>query len=515
MNIRNIIIPTIVGLTALLSTGCDTKNTDTRDPLLDAQFSFTLKVSEVSYDQAKISVKHNGPEEVTWYGFLTTDLKTSDFDLFYDKLTELQSQETIKGLRKTNNRTVTLDGLDDQTKYKYIVFAITEDGQIFNNVEMEVVTFTTGANIYVLTETEDWKLSYLGREPESQKEIVNVESTGGLFAWDYVSKESIAAFDKQYPDGFEIYDENENYMTTVNGLQLYILQQIANIQMYVAQGESITSMTYNEGGQYEMPRIMSGDYYFIAYGFRADGQHTQKYSVSEFSIKEEASTPEYEKWFGTYTFTGKVELKDMSIQDRSYTITIEHIDNNFMYRVRGWECGETVENDWEIDIMGLDKTKGEYIGFPGYFNKGNFEIQETPITQITFDGKTALTMGIYGYATDNNGNMSPTLFEGMTMASAAPLSAENTSTLVGKTGKYDTLTWEYQRIGYLAWNPADFSYMTPLNPAMHLPISITKVSDAVPGNARAAFKAPAIEATKAPFSQTANTAKKPVIFSMR
>ena len=58
-------------LVAALAVSCE--KTPVADDITTSEFAFTLRVSEVGVDYAKISVKHNGPEEVTWYGFVAED----------------------------------------------------------------------------------------------------------------------------------------------------------------------------------------------------------------------------------------------------------------------------------------------------------------------------------------------------------------------------------------------------------------------------------------------------------
>ena len=56
------------------------------DGLTSSSFAFSLKVTEIGADYAKISVKHDGPEEATWYGFVAEDKKSTN-DLIMEKYT--------------------------------------------------------------------------------------------------------------------------------------------------------------------------------------------------------------------------------------------------------------------------------------------------------------------------------------------------------------------------------------------------------------------------------------------
>lgn len=481
-NIRNIVLTAV---TAMIALGCIEEKAEVKSNA----FSFTVRVSEVAYNYARITVRHDGPEDVTWYGFLTDNVKANEATIFYDEYMKLIQSGKVTGLKRDIERNILIENLDEEKTYKYIAFGLKENGELYENSGMGSIEFKTTRNIYLLTETEDWNLERLGRDDEGMKELISVESKeGGRFGWNYVSKASIDAFDEEYPDGYELWDD-DIYMATVNGIEMFVLEQISLIQYYMSNGYELTDLTYtNTAGNEPFTtdeRLTSGDYYLVAYGFKGDGQHTQTYSVEEITIEEEVALPEYDKWLGSYTFTGDVETTDEDgddvVEERTYNILIEKYDNNFMYKVHGWECGDDVEYDWEEDIMQLDKEKDEYLSFPAYYNAGRLEIKESPMTYITFDGAETLLLGIYGYAFQNEANAEiPVILDGTSMALAEPLDENNMTELIGQTGKYENqgqkVEWDYCKMGYIAWNEMTGAYQT-VNPAMRFPISITKVED--------------------------------------
>ena len=460
------------------------------DDLTSSSFAFSLKVTEIGADYAKISVKHDGPEEATWYGFIAEDKKSTN-DLIMEKYTEFLTAGTVKGLRSAKNRTVTVDGLESDTKYKYIVFAITEDAKLYTNVESKSVTFTTGINPYVLTQTDEWQITRLPNREENM-EVISIQSKNEspLFVWDYVSKEWVDNFNKTYPDGFDIQEEEGGpVLATVDAFQMYIIQQIATIQYYVAyEGDPITDYTYvydaanPQNNVYMMPRISSGEYYFVAFGFNHNASHTQTYSVSDVVVvEEEASTPEYEAWIGNYTFSGKgfwifednaeVGMKYGDEKDITYTVTVEHLDNNFMYLIKGWECGEgELITDVETEFFELDKAAGDYLGFIGYYNNGKLEVRESSLFN---DG--TYVFGMCGYAEDGK-NMSPVMLDGSAMAEALPIASGATSTelkgldLIFNGQKLAT----YSMMGYIYYEYATYTPVAIPNMPMQFPITIAK-----------------------------------------
>ena len=361
---------------------------------------FTVRYSEVSYNYAIINVKHNGPDDLTWYGFVTEDVAEKNYTLYSKKRRELLNAGKIEGLKKETDRNILLEGLKEDTKYKFVVFGIKENGDIYSNVSIGSIEFETSLNAYQLQETSDWTISYLGRNEDQTKDIIEVKANkGGRFGWQYISKESIEEWEKEYPAGYELW-EDDIYMATLGGVEMYALQEIATIQYYMYNGYELADLTYTYDAEkpFEIDRLSSGDYYFIAYGFNGDGSHTRTYSVQEIHIEEEQATEAYNNWLGNYTVSGTVDVtkEDGTIvpETRTYNLFIEKYDNNFMYRVHGWECGKDVEYDWEEDITQIDKEKGQFLAFPAYFQNGKLVIKEQPMTYITFDGANALKLGI-------------------------------------------------------------------------------------------------------------------------
>ena len=190
MKLRNIIFGSLIAAVAFVLTGCE-------EPVApkDEIVNFTVRFSEVAYDYAIINVKHDGPEDITWYGFLTEDVTTQEFTLINKEWMNLLTSGKAIDVRRETERNILLEGLKENSSYKYIVFGLTANGEMYDNVGIASIKFTTSRNIYVLTETEDWQINYLGRNADKSKEIIEIKSKkGGRFAWQYVSKESVESF---------------------------------------------------------------------------------------------------------------------------------------------------------------------------------------------------------------------------------------------------------------------------------------------------------------------------------
>ena len=450
--------------------------------------TFKLEISELTYNSVQIRVQHDGTTDDTWYGFLTSDLKKKDAALIAEKIEEITSGGEIKGLEKRTTKRIEFNDLEAAKTYRYIVFAITPDGHFYGN--MAAINITMSVNPYVFTKTDEWKITRLDERMDNM-EIISIESTSSsLYVWDYVSKAWVDNFNEAYPDGLDVQTtEDGPVLATVDAFQCYIINRIATIQYYVSQGDKITDYTYTydstdpNNNIFQMPRLSSGQYYFLAFGFNKDASHTQTYSISELvTIEEEEATSEYEAWLGNYTASGKgywflddndeLGVKKGEERDITYNISIEHLDNNFMYLIKGWECGESALIDIETEFFELDKDKGDYIGFFGFYNNGKLELRETNITQV--DGENAFAM--CGYA-HNGTTYAPVILENQAMAEAEPIpNGETSTTLKGLDLIYGNLTLKYDMMGYVYYK---YQTLTPLaipNMPVKFPITIEKTS---------------------------------------
>lgn len=476
--------------------------------IADGECEFTIRTNQVQHSFAKINVSHDGPEDMTWFGFLT-DTKKDASEQFLDKYMEIiTTGEGLDELKRTNDRNILFDDLQENTSYRYIAFELTPDGNLGNNIkEIGYVDFKTPANVCRLEKTEDWELEY--RREGSNDKFKIFPKKGGRFAWSYINKETLNEWNRQNPDGQDLWSEIEMgvevFMGNFDALNMHIIQEISLIQYYVYYYSSIMNTselvkyyTYACGDdetykEFTVPRLISGDYVLVVYGFDGNAQHTQTYSTLEFSIEEEVATEAYNSWLGTYRFSGQVESTDdydqSILKDMDYFITIEAVDNNNVYGVRGWEClpptgydwENVVDVDWEKDIMGYEDSESKFV-FPAYFNNGKLEIRETGITYLQFGAGSTYTMGMYGYAYDDAYDVvSPTLSEGTAMAQAEPVDDAGKTTLVGLDAVYQNGTekveYTYLKMGYIAYDPATYAYIT-VNPAMKFPIDITKIADA-------------------------------------
>lgn len=469
---------------AVLAVSCEKGPQDGGNDITNASFVFSLKTTEVGIDYAKISVKHNGPEEVSWYGFVAEDNKSTN-DLIMEKYSEFLAAGAVKGLKTSTNRTVTVNGLKSNTNYKFIVFAITEDAKLYNNVEAKSVTFTTSG--FLLSQTDDWKVSYLGREENEESYTVEFKANA--------TRCHIAFIGKWLVEYYEKMEEIKEEIDTYGGLRLQlgesvylfsILDYLVWEELYEYWGyydeskEYFNEEAFAESSQFRVPRQESGEYYAVAIGFTENGEPTLTYSSVLIDIQKETASAEYNNWLGSWTFEGANGVK--------YNITFEENDPNFLFYAYGWECSESIhdkdcKDDCTEHMLYTDFSQYE-LGIPFYFDAltGKMNIKSVLIGAEE-SGDSYIYWGMYGY-TEYQEQPVAILSDGDIIASAAQ-PADSKSTLNGNesyTYNYDAegnatrVDFTYNSLGYTMY---DSSYSPGVwNDPMVLPASIERAEDA-------------------------------------
>ena len=163
-----------------------------------------------------------------------------------------------------------------------------------------------------------------------------------------------------------------------------------------------------------------------------------------------------------------------------YILTIQGIDNNHMYKVTGWECGDDIkeENKWDANIA--EK------GFYAYLKEGKLEIRESTIGNLSINN-VKHTLGIFGYGFNEAYNAeTPVFYEGNPLAEAEPIKeGEDATVLKPKKFKYSyydvdmtvkTKEVEYSKFGMIAVNTTNWSYRSK-NPALKFPMTLKKISE--------------------------------------
>ena len=348
---------------------------------------FSIKVLSVDATTAEIEVEHTGTEDDTWYGFATTstNVKVAMADMVAE-LTE-NDDEKVTGLLNGYSKTIKLEDLEPETKYNYIVFAITEDGDVYGTEEHE--SFKTTTNYRV---NSAWTVEFTGRQFIGEEEYENTISV--------TSK-----------------DENPYFMTIVTKdrfesteIKTLLTEELESLKKFIDDYNTYYDVVTTfkswcfSGNAIDAFGLESGyDYIAMAIGASEDGELTGLYAYSKvFQPYEEEMTEAYASWIGDWVFTGANGV--------AFDISIRKDKSNKTFAMTGWEGEEAshceVIIDWYGDswmiwsqhiLSGSDPTYGNFdIYFcPVNTENGKGYIGDYPmcIGAVTKDGSRMV--GIY------------------------------------------------------------------------------------------------------------------------
>ena len=458
--------------------------------------NFTLSITEVTYNSAQISVKHDGTTSDTWYGFLTDETDGNVASLIAKKVAELTaSGGDIQGLESRTSKRVNLNDLEAATKYRYIVFAIAPNGLLYGQMSSIDVETSEG---FLLQTVEDWAVKYENRDAATNKETYSVQ-----FKKNNAPRCHVGFIPKWLVEAYGEEEAIQNELNEYGGLRLdisgqvflfSILDYLVFEELYKFWGfynddiNYFNEETFSESTTFMLPRQASGDYYAVAIGFK-DGNPTFTYSVNEVSIVKETPSASYNSWIGSWNMTGA--------NDITYTLTFEENDPNYSYYVYGWECSTSVHDKnckegCKDHVLYTDFSKYE-LGIPFYFDalKGDIFIQSALLgAELSSDKTHYLNWGMFGY-TDYEGSTVSILMQDDKIALAAQ-PADNKSTLNGLSsvtynvdaaGNVKEVNFTYNSLGYVMYDDKTYT-PSPWNEPIKLPATLEKAT-AQPASAMA------------------------------
>jgi len=87
------------------------------------QADFTVAKGDVEAEYAEVVVRHNGKQDVTWFGFVTEDVETPTDELIKNTIPSLDRADLHVG----TSQTVAVRDLQEAVNYRYIAFAVDQD----------------------------------------------------------------------------------------------------------------------------------------------------------------------------------------------------------------------------------------------------------------------------------------------------------------------------------------------------------------------------------------------------
>ena len=344
---------------------------------------FSIKVLSVDATTAEIEVEHTGTEDDTWYGFATTstNIKVAIMDMVAE-LTD-NDDEKVTGLFNGYSKTIKLEGLEPETKYNYIVFAITEDGDVYGTEEHE--SFKTTTNYRV---NSAWTVEFTGRQFIGEQEFENTVTV--------TSK-----------------DKNPYFMTIVTKdrfesteIKTLLTEELESLKEFIDQYDKYYDVVTTfkswcfSGSAIDAFGLESGyDYIAMAIGASEDGELTGLYAYSKvFKPYEEEMTEAYASWIGDWVFTGANGV--------SFDINIRKDKSNKTFTMTGWEGEEASHCEVIIDWYGDSwMIWSQHILSGSDPTYGNFDIYFCPVNTENGKGYIGDYPMCIGTVTDNGSRM--------------------------------------------------------------------------------------------------------------
>lgn len=323
----------VVAMGSCTPAGPDEGGEGTQQP---TAVTFTVAATEVGETTATVTVSHDGNAENTWYGFLTTDVKTAALTLAYGKIADVKAEDLVTGTTATIN----LTDLELSTEYKYVVFGMNADGSFYGTPGEATFTTEDGRSMSV---NEAWTIEYVGN-------VDGVDQEGAAVV--YENCVNITATDENtyYLDYFA----TEDWATVQTDMYGYVESLIAYMKNYLNQfnnaygtNYTLADMLGKGNDSLSLGELDPGNYVAALFGITADGKVSRLYAVSEeFEVVEEDPTPEYSAWIGNWTVsgagsewsaTGGSDGQGAFVEGNvQFDITISKYVNNKSFLVDGW-----------------------------------------------------------------------------------------------------------------------------------------------------------------------------------
>ena len=182
---------------------------------------------------------------------------------------------------------------------------------------------------------DDWSFTYLGLEDYRNPD------TGGM--------EEVERFRFVYKGTgrflFRVI-RKEDFTNNYNDRMVdFFLDEVNNLG---ENGETFGSETYDV----LFDRMRCGSWIGFMFEAKRDAKGNVEsfdYREQTFTIREQEASAAYEAWLGDWrVMSGTV----------GYDIRIEHLENNFLYKITGWECGDAVTYQMDQEYL-----EGEFWKF--------------------------------------------------------------------------------------------------------------------------------------------------------
>lgn len=303
----------------------------------------------------------------------------------------------------------------------------------------------------IVTERSDWSVKYIGREDwvNDDGSVDKVEhfkfayKGNGYYIVRMVRPED---FKNAYNS-----DAAEFFTYEAESLVADAAKDNVNFWQYTDEvfDSKITDIYFN--------RLRSGTWTVFLIELDAKGSATGGYAEANVTIQEEVATESFKKWLGTWRASNGL---------MGYDLTISSIDNNFIYRIDGWERGDAVS--FQMDQEYLEGEFWEPNGFLYITSQylGTYDDEELSTVDELFMGNIFDSGGLT-VITDEGIDLAVMVPQGEG-AELQPMEV----TLATDNGDYTTT---FHSMQYYMWAHSDGTWHSYNGNVAKLPLTMTRM----------------------------------------
>lgn len=312
---------------------------------------------------------------------------------------------------------------------------------------------------FELSRNDSWKIEYGGRQtrPDGKVEVFTTRVPNNvIYLISVLSLDDYASYNNDKKQFME------NELKWVMGMD----------------SEQQKKYIYTGPETIYLDPLRSGDWLAFIIAIDSDNNLTGEYSYLSFSIEQEEPTPEYKKWIGTWKVTGK--LDGSSSEEVSYILSVDSEENNYMYRVYGWETLENKNESWkqkdEEDLVTFFDS-GDMIFTSQYIRtyedkEYNDTVEEVFLGEIFYKG-AADTPGLY-IIEEEDIDLAKASFKDEKQATIEPVEVR---TVIGEGKEAENVETVYYDMKYFGWSQKEMGWFVYNEHVGIFPYAMEKLSD--------------------------------------
>ncbi len=226
------------------------------------EIKFTLEEVELTSDAATIHIENDGSNLDTWYGFLTTNenIESEISQRLTDSLDVVRND-----LKDETSVDVTLNELQPETDYYYVVFGLTSEGTRYG--KSECLKFTTPSEGLTMVENSAWKVTCSVPDEQSQISVTVTSTDDNKYFICPVGKAIYESHGIKAVAEAELAELKEKLSAEDHG---------ATIDQHLLQGDGSATV-----------EISAGEWYALALGVDENGELSGYYAISDIIVINE------------------------------------------------------------------------------------------------------------------------------------------------------------------------------------------------------------------------------------